>query len=129
MAQDTQTVDEAQRALFATVSEADLLTEVVRLARIFSWRAYHTHSSLKSAAGFPDLVLVRAGPGTDPGRVLFAELKREGGRLTRRQLRHDRRGRPRLLEGQVESPSDAMRGVSLSLHDHATPSEQGNRGG
>ena len=51
------------------LTEKDFLAQVVRLARLLGWLAYHTHDSRRSAAGFPDLVLVR------PGRLLFAELK------------------------------------------------------
>lgn len=42
---------------------------VVDLARALGWRVYHTWWSEHSAAGFPDLVLVRK------GRLVFAELK------------------------------------------------------
>lgn len=48
---------------------------VLDLARALGWRAYHTHDSRRSAAGFPDLVLVR-------DRVIFAELKTATGRLS-----------------------------------------------
>ena len=36
-------------------------------------------------AGFPDLGLVRGPVGAEPGRVIFAELKRDGGDLTAEQ--------------------------------------------
>jgi hypothetical protein len=49
---------------------------VVRYARLMGWSAYHTYDSRRSAAGFPDLVLVRR------PRVVWAELKSERGRLT-----------------------------------------------
>ena len=51
----------------------------VRVARP-PWRYYHTRDSRRSAAGFPDLVLVR-GP-----RLIFAELKTERGKLTADQV-------------------------------------------
>ena len=57
---------------------------------------YHTRYSLRSTAGFPDLVLVR------PPRVVVAELKRQGGKLTEGRLRHDPRGYPRWIDGQEE---------------------------
>jgi VRR-NUC domain len=40
------------------------------------WRHYHTWLSVRSAPGFPDVVAVR------PPRLIIAELKRVGGRLT-----------------------------------------------
>ena len=43
------------------------------------WRTYHTLRSRGSEPGFPDLVLVR------PPRLIFAELKATGGRVSRPQ--------------------------------------------
>lgn len=43
------------------------------------WRAYHTHDSRKSVAGFPDTVLVRE-------RVVWAELKLDGEEPSAAQL-------------------------------------------
>jgi hypothetical protein len=54
-------------------SERDFQAGVVELARLLGWRSYHTHDSRRSAAGFPDLVLVRG------KRLVFAELKSETG--------------------------------------------------
>lgn len=62
-------------ALSATISEKDFQAQVLDFARLSGWRCYHTHDSRRSAAGFPDLVLVR------PPVVLFAELKSEDGRV------------------------------------------------
>jgi hypothetical protein len=46
---------------------------VTEAAAACGWkRQYHTFDSRRSAAGFPDLVLVRR------RRVIFAELKRDG---------------------------------------------------
>lgn len=56
--------------------EAVLQTQVLALARLYNWRAYHTFDSRKSPPGFPDLVLVRG------NRVIFAELKTQRGRLS-----------------------------------------------
>src|SRR5262245_30603180 len=63
-------------ALDALVSEADFQAAVLDLARLRGWRCYHTHDSRRSAAGYPDLTLVRG------RRLLFVELKRRGGRPT-----------------------------------------------
>ncbi len=65
-----------RRSVIPPQPEAQFQTSVVNLARIFHWRAYHTRDSRGSAAGFPDLVLVRR------PRVIFAELKSAKGTLT-----------------------------------------------
>jgi len=54
------------------MSEEELLQSVKEAGWRFSWIVYHTWRSDHSAAGFPDLVLVRR------ERLLFVELKREG---------------------------------------------------
>jgi hypothetical protein len=56
--------------------ESDFQRQVLDLARIFRWRAYHPMLSKWSERGFPDLTLIR------PPRVVFAELKREKGKST-----------------------------------------------
>jgi len=66
--------------------EKDFQRAVIDLARLTGWRVHHTRPALtrrgrwltpiQGDAGFPDLVLVRA------GRVIFAELKRNGARPT-----------------------------------------------
>ena len=58
------------------MTEAELLEQVRTVALTCGWHIYHTFDSRRSAAGFPDLVLVR------PPRVIFTELKRQNGRLT-----------------------------------------------
>jgi len=60
----------------ASISERAFQTAVVELALVFGWSVYHPWMSVRSAAGFPDLVMVR------PPRVVFAELKTERGRVT-----------------------------------------------
>lgn len=59
-------------------TEAQFQRRVLQLARVLRWIPYHTLYSLGSNAGFPDLVLCR-------DRILYRELKREGGKLTDRQ--------------------------------------------
>jgi hypothetical protein len=49
--------------------EAAFQAQVVQLAELFRWKAYHTLDSRGSEEGFPDLVLAR------PGLVLMPELK------------------------------------------------------
>lgn len=61
------------------VGERDLTGYVRDAAHALNWRRYHTWLSKHSPAGFPDEVLVRG------DRLLFAELKSEGGKLTPEQ--------------------------------------------
>ena len=49
--------------------EEDFQAAVLKLARAAGWMTYHTHDSRRSAAGFPDLILVR------DGTAIAAELK------------------------------------------------------
>jgi hypothetical protein len=48
---------------------------VIALARLAGYLVYHTHDSRRSEAGYPDLTI------TGKGRIIFAELKSERGRL------------------------------------------------
>jgi hypothetical protein len=60
------------------MSEAELMSNVVDLARWHNWLTMHITDSRKSnAVGFPDLVLCHQ----RTGRLLFAELKSEKGAL------------------------------------------------
>lgn len=63
------------------MTEAALQEAVLRLARLCGWEAYHPYDSRKSAPGFPDTTLVR------PPRIIFAELKVGGNRLSPAQVR------------------------------------------
>ena len=55
------------------LTEKRFQQQVLELARLCGWAAYHTHDSRRSSAGFPDLVLTRR------PRVIFAELKSDRG--------------------------------------------------
>lgn len=70
-----------REALDLNVSEKEFQAAVVQLARLRGWLVYHTFDARRSEPGFPDLVCARN------GRVVFAELKREGGSLSRAQQR------------------------------------------
>ena len=59
-----------------SLTERDFSQQVIELARLRGWKVYHTWSSIHSPAGFPDLVLTRK------GRLIFAELKSDKGKLT-----------------------------------------------
>ena len=58
------------------MTEKAFQTAVLRLAALYRWRSYHTRDSRKSAAGFPDLVLVHPQRG-----IVYAELKSDSGKL------------------------------------------------
>jgi hypothetical protein len=57
------------------LTEAQFQAQVIQLATLLRWRCYHTWTSLHSAAGYPDLTLVRG------KRLVFAELKSERGKV------------------------------------------------
>jgi hypothetical protein len=63
------------------VTEAQFLRQVLDLARIYRWMAYHPALSKWSERGWPDLALVR------PPRLILAELKTDRGRTTEHQDR------------------------------------------
>lgn len=50
------------------MTEDDFQQQVIDLAVLYGWLAYHTRDSRRSQPGFPDLVLVR-------DMTLFVELK------------------------------------------------------
>ena len=60
------------------MTEAQLQTVVVGLARMLRFLVYHTRDSRGSDKGFPDLVMVRE-------RTIYVELKSEKGKLTPEQ--------------------------------------------
>ena len=61
------------------VTEAQFLAQVIQVARLFHWRAYHPALSKWSERGWPDLALCR------PPRLLLVELKTERGKITPQQ--------------------------------------------
>jgi hypothetical protein len=62
------------------LTEQQFMQQVVDLARLGGWRVYHPWVSLRSAPGYPDLTLAKAG---EP--LLFCELKTDTGTLTAAQ--------------------------------------------
>jgi hypothetical protein len=83
----------------ADLTEREFASIVADLARQLGWLRYHTYRSERSQPGFPDEVLVR-------DRVLFVELKREGGRLSPSQELWQRRLRDAGAETYVWRPAD-----------------------
>lgn len=63
------------------ISEKDFMRQLLDLAGILGWSAYHPMLSKWSERGWPDLALCR------PPRLVFAELKRENGRTSAHQDR------------------------------------------
>lgn len=63
------------------ISEADFQTTVIEMAGYCGWKLiYHTRDSRGSAAGFPDLVMIRG------DSMIVAELKSQQGRVSPAQL-------------------------------------------
>jgi hypothetical protein len=91
------------RALLDEASpEADLQRNVLLYAGLLGYVANHNYDSRRSGpdAGFPDLVLA------GHGRLIFAELKREGGRASIAQLRWKDELEAAGIEVYVWRPSD-----------------------
>lgn len=65
------------------LTEAGLQAGIIRAARQLGYLVYHTWTSLHSAKGFPDLVLV--GVGIRKGRIIVLEVKGEKGRVSNEQ--------------------------------------------
>jgi hypothetical protein len=68
-------------------SEKCFLGQVRDLARLLGYACYHTFHSKHSEPGFPDLVLGRPPNHDCRGRLVFAELKTDSGKLTPEQER------------------------------------------
>lgn len=90
---------EAHAKAPAPISERALQEAILQAAELGGWLAYHTHDSRRSAAGFPDLVLVREA-------VVFLELKSEQGRLTPAQIEWIDRLHAAGEEAYVIRPAD-----------------------
>ena len=63
------------------VLEAEFQESVIQLAELCGWMVYHVSNvrgklRSKTGKGFPDLVMAK------PGKLIFAELKSEAGKLT-----------------------------------------------
>ena len=89
----------AYKVIEEHMSEAELQSLVIEIAHLYSWKVAHfracrTEKGWRTPVeadgkGFVDLVMVRplerARYIGDLGRVIFMELKREGGRVTEEQ--------------------------------------------
>jgi len=63
------------------LTEAQFMRQVLDLARILGWLAYHPALSKWSERGWPDLALCR------PPRFILAELKSDKGKVSEHQER------------------------------------------
>jgi len=70
----TQTITPAQEEIAKAMLERELSQIIFDAARKLRWLVarYPTFRATQTTSGFPDLVMVRK------GRLIFAELKREG---------------------------------------------------
>lgn len=82
------------------------LQENVRSAFVADgWRYFHTYRSERSPAGFPDVIALK------DGRIIFAELKREGKSPTKEQQAWlDEAAKVEAAETYVWRPSDWLNG-------------------
>jgi hypothetical protein len=64
--------------LLRSMSEAQWMSKVREIAKRYGWTSYHTRNSKGSDHGWPDLVIAHAGQ----RRTVFAELKKEAGKVT-----------------------------------------------
>lgn len=69
----------ARELLNAAMTEDELQSALIEHAQLHGWMTYHTHDSRHSAAGFPDLVLIR------PPDLILWELKDAKRRVTPEQ--------------------------------------------
>ena len=100
---------DAQQVIARNMSETQLQELVEDLFRQTGWLVYHSWKSHHSEPGFPDLVMVHP----QKARVIFAELKREGQKLStkRRMTKGSRKKPPRELPSQEDwfNALDAIR--------------------
>ena len=83
----TETIADIRQAEYRAMTEKQFMAQIIQVARMNGFLVYHTFDSRRSAAGFPDLVLVkpRVAVGPVKGRIIFAEVKKEKGKLTKAQ--------------------------------------------
>jgi len=62
-----------------SISEKEFQNQIIDILKLYSWKYYHTYSSLRSVAGFPYLCMCR------DKRIIFAELKIKKGKATVKQ--------------------------------------------
>lgn len=73
----TITPDQYRQLAAAQMTEKAFQAEVVKIAESLGWYVYHPYDSRRSEPGYPDLTMAHPS-----GRLIFAELKTEAGRLS-----------------------------------------------
>lgn len=69
----------ARQTLDNAISEREFMAQVIALAKLHGWMVSHPWLSIRSAAGFPDIIAVKE------GLMLAIELKSERGKTTEAQ--------------------------------------------
>lgn len=82
------------------LTEAALQAGIVRAARQLGWLVYHPWSSINSAAGYPDLTMVKG------KRIVWCEVKSSKGRLSAAQVEWLDALRQAGAEAYVVKPAD-----------------------
>ena len=84
------------------ITEAQFQKSVTLVAEEAGWFVYHDYDSRRSSPGFPDLTMV-----SEDGRIIFAELKSQKGRVKKEQQAWlDRLGENPGVEVYLWRPSD-----------------------
>lgn len=110
----TMTSAAYRATIAARMPERELLERVRSLARVLGLLVYHTHDSRRSEPGFPDLVIA------GHGRVLYAELKTQRGRLTDAQRQWISQLQDAGSEVHLWRPQDLLdRTIAKTLGGHA----------
>lgn len=64
------------KTVYRAVKEKDFQAQILEIAHLYGWLAYHTYDSKRCAPGYPDLALCHP-----QGDYLLIELKSERGRI------------------------------------------------
>ena len=84
------------------ITEAQFQKSETLAAEEAGWFVYHDYDSRRSSPGFPDLTMV-----SKDGRIIFAELKSQKGRVKKEQQAWlDRLGENSGVEAYLWRPSD-----------------------
>lgn len=98
----------ARDYLIASMTEAQLQAAVIEWAQRLGYLVYHTYDSRRDAPGYPDLTLVHP----YVGKLIFAELKSERGRLRKAQRAwHDALAQCYGVEVHEWRPRDLVSGA------------------